>query len=302
MRMSHSCSMVQDLNRQVLQWYIMLQGNFMIIANCRKLLPIRRNSTHFAAFCRNLPQFAPKHRDLPQLIAKRLRCFFGLNPCAPFYCSWKKSWTKMGGSNFIGPLSPPKNNFSGFFLQGRASEPPFHTSILSLIYRTIFSNIDYCLRHAAYKLQESLTFFRSNLIFPALGLISQPKNPCQPPKNTYNINMANLTPSPSLPSLAPHDIARDGSFNRIDSDPLPYGYAFDLWCPVTLMIHNIAKDTCSWHYARIVQVLPPESNNHEHLLKFISSRGKSSLGWKYQPKKLCISIAAYSSLYASLPA
>jgi hypothetical protein len=97
-----------------------------------------------------------------------------------------------------------------------------HTSILSLIYHAIFSNINYRLRHMAYKLQESLTFFRSNLIFSALGLISQPKNPCQPPKNTYNINMANFMPSPSLLSLAPHDVAWDGSFNRINSDPLPY--------------------------------------------------------------------------------
>jgi hypothetical protein len=34
--------------------------------------------------------------------------------------------------------------------------------------------------------------------------------------------MADLMPSPPLPSLAPHDIAWDGSFDGIDSDPLPY--------------------------------------------------------------------------------
>ncbi len=69
------------------------------------------NSPQFAAICHFLMQFAAKCHNSPQLIAKRLRPFFGLNPHAPFYCGWKKSWTKMGGSNFIGPLSPPKNNF-----------------------------------------------------------------------------------------------------------------------------------------------------------------------------------------------
>ncbi len=34
--------------------------------------------------------------------------------------------------------------------------------------------------------------------------------------------MANLMPSPPLPSLAPQDIARDGSFDRINSNPFPY--------------------------------------------------------------------------------
>jgi hypothetical protein len=91
----------------------MLQGNFMIIANRRKLSPIRRNLPLFATFCRNLPQNAAKRRNLPQLIAKRLRRFFGLNPCTLFYCGCKNHG-KMGGSNFIGPLSPPKNNFFWF--------------------------------------------------------------------------------------------------------------------------------------------------------------------------------------------
>jgi hypothetical protein len=64
----------------------MLQGNFMIIANRRKLSPIRRNLPQFAAFRRNSPQFTAKRHNLPELIAKRLRRFFGLNPRAPFYC------------------------------------------------------------------------------------------------------------------------------------------------------------------------------------------------------------------------
>jgi hypothetical protein len=64
----------------------MLQGIFMIIANRRKLSPIHRNLPHFVAICRNLLQFTAKHRNSPQLIAKRLRRFFGLNPRAPFYC------------------------------------------------------------------------------------------------------------------------------------------------------------------------------------------------------------------------
>jgi hypothetical protein len=34
--------------------------------------------------------------------------------------------------------------------------------------------------------------------------------------------MADLTPLPSLPSLAPHDIAWDSSFDGINSDPLLY--------------------------------------------------------------------------------
>jgi hypothetical protein len=34
--------------------------------------------------------------------------------------------------------------------------------------------------------------------------------------------MADLTPSPPSPTLAPHDVAQDGSFDKINSDPLPY--------------------------------------------------------------------------------
>jgi hypothetical protein len=34
--------------------------------------------------------------------------------------------------------------------------------------------------------------------------------------------MAVLAPLPPLPSLAPHDVARDGSFNGINPNPLPY--------------------------------------------------------------------------------
>jgi hypothetical protein len=34
--------------------------------------------------------------------------------------------------------------------------------------------------------------------------------------------MADSMPLPPLPSLAPHNVAWDSSFGRIDSNPLPY--------------------------------------------------------------------------------
>ncbi len=43
--------------------------------------------------------------------------------------------------------------------------------------------------------------------------------------------MTDLTPSTCLPSLVPHDISWDGSFDGIDSNPLPYvpNANFDDW-------------------------------------------------------------------------
>jgi hypothetical protein len=85
----------------------MLQGNFMIITNCRKLSPICHNSPHFAAICRNSPQFTAKRCNLPQLTDKRLQRFLGFTLC-PFLLRLKKIGDQNGGQQFHWPHPPTK--------------------------------------------------------------------------------------------------------------------------------------------------------------------------------------------------
>jgi hypothetical protein len=103
----------------------MLQGNFITITNRRKLLLIRRNLPQFAAICRDLPQFTAKPHNLPrfaaicsskaaktpQLIAKRLRHFFGLHPCTLFFAVEKIKDQNWGQQFHWLPLPPKKQLF-----------------------------------------------------------------------------------------------------------------------------------------------------------------------------------------------
>jgi hypothetical protein len=91
----------------------MLQGNFMIITNRRKLSPIRRNSPQFTAIRRNLPQNAAKRRNWS---LKDCGTFSGLTLALPFIAVEKNRGQKWGAAISLAPSPPQKNNFSGIFL------------------------------------------------------------------------------------------------------------------------------------------------------------------------------------------
>jgi hypothetical protein len=83
-----------------------------IIANSPRFAAICRFLPLFAAICSNLLQNA---RNSLQLIAKRLWCFFRLNPRAPFICVEKNHGPKWGAAISLAPSPPQKTTFSGLF-------------------------------------------------------------------------------------------------------------------------------------------------------------------------------------------
>jgi hypothetical protein len=97
-----------------------------------------------------------------------------------------------------------------------------------------------------YKLQEALTFSRSNLIFPAPGSTSNTKKCGNIQKKSTK---ANPTPLPCLPAILPHEVTQDSPFNVLDTDHLPFvpDTSFGDWMAAnTVMIVTMSgcKENC----------------------------------------------------------
>ena len=99
----------------------------------------------------------------------------------------------------------------------------------------------------AYKLQDALQFFRSDLIFPASPFFLSQKKDLRHQKKYKNATMTEPPPPrPRSPDYAPHEVTQDPPFEGHDNDPIshPPDEGFDDWSPADTTAQIVAMCVC----------------------------------------------------------